>query len=449
MASPVSSTRPGPGSRYGDTAPDTICQTISTTAGTKMDFIMRMPAILERMRPTVHAEITYFLSQTQRINRPAADARQNARSGKRRKAERQERHAGEIIPPAPPLFSAEGCAVRRGVGGNAKRVAESGGEFGKAGTAEAVELGRRCSGCGRSAGVSFRTHLRWPTPVRQVSDSRVKGRDFQMFWGGIVEVRPCSPEGHLSTLWGPRATSGARADGHKQAGFTPAVKHNARRASDAGRTVCLVQTGLRASAFFSAECQRSGAPGLSSDGRADGAKQAGFTPAVKRNARRASSAFVQCVLPRRALGLRCFLLRGGQRSGAPGLSSDGRADGAKQAEFTSAVSAAPSCKFCVRTVCLVQTGLRAPPVPLKCHAQTHHELMNIVVLGLQIHAVHKAGDVAVVHHEEAVADVGGKVVGKGVGAAETHLPGENGVGCRCWNPADRRRDGCDSHVLRS
>ena len=35
------------------------------------------------------------------------------------------------------------------------------------------------------------------------------------------------------------------ADGHKQAGFTPAVKRNARRASDAGRTACLVQTGLR------------------------------------------------------------------------------------------------------------------------------------------------------------------------------------------------------------
>ena len=130
------------------------------------------------------------------------------------------------------------------------------------------------------------------------------------FGGGIVEVRPCSPEGHLSTLWGPRATSGARADGAKQAEFTSAVSA-APSCKFCVRTVCLVQTGLRASAFFSAECQRSGAPGLSSDGRADGAKQAGFTPAVKRNARRASSAFVQCVLPRRALGLRCFLLRGG------------------------------------------------------------------------------------------------------------------------------------------
>ena len=35
----------------------------------------------------------------------------------------------------------------------------------------------------------------------------------------------------------------ARVDGHKQAGFTPAVKRNARRTSPAGRTACFVQTG--------------------------------------------------------------------------------------------------------------------------------------------------------------------------------------------------------------
>ena len=335
------------------------------------------------MRPTVHAEITYFLSQTQRINRPAADARQNARSGKRRKAERQERHAGEIIPPAPPCFPPKAAPFGGASAGMQSALPNPGGSLERRGLRKPWSL----AGAVRAADAVQVCPFGPTCGGRLLSDKCrtvvLKEGISRCFGGGIVEVRPCSPEGHLSTLWGPRATSGARADGHKQAGFTPAVKHNARRASDAGRTVCLVQTGLRASAFFSAECQRSGAPGLSSDGRADGAKQAGFTPAVKRNARRASSAFVQCVLPRRALGLRCFLLRGGQRSGAPGLSSDGRADGAKQAEFTSAVSAAPSCKFCVRTVCLVQTGLRAPPVPLKCHAQTHHELMNIVVLGLQ------------------------------------------------------------------
>ena len=37
--------------------------------------------------------------------------------------------------------------------------------------------------------------------------------------------------------------SGGRADGHKQAGFTPAVKRSRRRASDAARTACPAQTG--------------------------------------------------------------------------------------------------------------------------------------------------------------------------------------------------------------
>ena len=37
--------------------------------------------------------------------------------------------------------------------------------------------------------------------------------------------------------------SGGRADGHKQAGFTPAVKRNARRASFAGCTASLAQPG--------------------------------------------------------------------------------------------------------------------------------------------------------------------------------------------------------------
>ena len=50
--------------------------------------------------------------------------------------------------------------------------------------AKAGRLGGRCPGCPVSAGVSFRTHLRWPTPVRPLPDSRNKGRDFKMFWRG-------------------------------------------------------------------------------------------------------------------------------------------------------------------------------------------------------------------------------------------------------------------------
>ena len=88
--------------------------------------------------------------------------------------------------------------------------------LGKVGTADAGVLGGRGLVCGRSAGVSLRTHLRWPTPVRRLPDSRVKGRDFRMFcWRrtrlDVIELisvqQPggkCLPENLLSTLWGPR-----------------------------------------------------------------------------------------------------------------------------------------------------------------------------------------------------------------------------------------------------
>ena len=235
------------------------------------------------------------------MNRPAADARQNARSGKRRKAERQERHAGEIIPPAPPCFPPKAAPFGGASAGMQSALPNPGGSLERRGLRKPWSL----AGAVRAADAVQVCPFGPTCGGRLLSDKCrtvvLKEGISRCFGGGIVEVRPCSPEGHLSTLWGPRATSGARADGHKQAGFTPAVKHNARRASDAGRTACLAQTGLRASAFFSAEYQRCGA-------RADGHKQAGFTPAVKRNARRASSAFVQCVLCKRAFGRRRFSL---------------------------------------------------------------------------------------------------------------------------------------------
>ena len=44
-------------------------------------------------------------------------------------------------------------------------------------------------------------------------------------------------------LWGPRTTSGVRADVRKQAEFTSAVKRGGRRASPADRTACPELTG--------------------------------------------------------------------------------------------------------------------------------------------------------------------------------------------------------------
>ena len=64
------------------------------------------------------------------------------------------------------------------------------------GTAVAGDLGWLCSVCCLSAGVSSRTHLRWPTPVRPSPDSRVKGRDFQ-----ILRERLKSGENSVGTFW--------------------------------------------------------------------------------------------------------------------------------------------------------------------------------------------------------------------------------------------------------
>ena len=51
-------------------------------------------------------------------------------------------------------------------------------------------------------------------------------------------------EGRFSTLWGPRATSGARPTAGAQPEFSSGVKRSRRRASKAVRTACLAQTGL-------------------------------------------------------------------------------------------------------------------------------------------------------------------------------------------------------------
>ena len=93
--------------------------------------------------------------------------------------------------PRTPLILPSGFAGSAGQGerDDYARSCGQGRSFGEAETADAGVLGRRGSGCGLSAGVSSRTRLRWPTPVRLSSDSRVKGRDFQMFfWGGRIQL---------------------------------------------------------------------------------------------------------------------------------------------------------------------------------------------------------------------------------------------------------------------
>ena len=84
--------------------------------------------------------------------------------------------------PRAPLFLPPGFAGSAGGRGCGCRTSCGGRTLGKAGTADAGVLGRRCSVCGLSAGVRCCAHLRWPTPVRPAPDSRVKGWDFQIFW---------------------------------------------------------------------------------------------------------------------------------------------------------------------------------------------------------------------------------------------------------------------------
>ena len=129
----------------------------------------------------------------------------------------------EIIPPAPPCFRRR-LRPRRGECVQAKRVAEA--TSGRDRLRGLGVLGGLCSDCGISAGVSSRTHLRWPTPVRPAPDSCVKGRDFQMLGengatagAGMIFRADFAGDSRmfrhggsnspsvLSTLWGVRVTS--------------------------------------------------------------------------------------------------------------------------------------------------------------------------------------------------------------------------------------------------
>ena len=99
------------------------------------------------------------------------------RQERQERQKRQERHAGEIISPAPPCFCLAASLLRQA---GVRMQSELPKRCPAGQVARLGVLGGRCSVCVRSAGVSCRTHLRWPTPVRPAPDSRVKGKDFQI-----------------------------------------------------------------------------------------------------------------------------------------------------------------------------------------------------------------------------------------------------------------------------
>ena len=127
------------------------------------------------------AEAERLGALAERKNAPAGGAKRKAggRAGKR-----QERHRGTAPYPgvmgwglfgkgtgALPLNPAGGDNLPRtpmiplrGCGGD--------GWMSVAGAAGAGRLGWRCSGCPVSAGVSFRTHLRWPTAASASRNQR-------------------------------------------------------------------------------------------------------------------------------------------------------------------------------------------------------------------------------------------------------------------------------------
>ena len=141
--------------------------------------------------------------------------------GERQK--RQERHAGEIIPPAPPCFRRR---LRHSAGRGARRqraFAETAG----------VRKGRDCEGWlpgwgGSGRGLSGRCALSRPPAVAD-TDSGHAGISVRRRKGfpdveGRIEGRfaHADRENPLSTLWGTRATSGIRPTAGKQPDSLPA-----------------------------------------------------------------------------------------------------------------------------------------------------------------------------------------------------------------------------------
>ena len=145
---------------------------------------------------------------------------------------------------APRPYSVSGADGRWGYSGegkcNAGRGALNG--QGRGVTKRPEASARRASGCNLSAGVCCRTRLRLAdrcsrfavTSVWFAGISRRGGQSAgSALWETFVGSGQSSPEARgsfcwqrnnsLSTLGGTRATSGARADGHKQAEFTSAV----------------------------------------------------------------------------------------------------------------------------------------------------------------------------------------------------------------------------------
>ncbi len=182
---------------------------------------MRMNGILERSAPSVHP-VKHILS-TEKAGK-AAGRCPGPRRGQRLRA--PERHAGEIIPPAPPCFRLAASPVggrrlagEKRQGASPFRREESMGRNAafplRFRTASAVRqllqesvfpsvcsiasagrvwawtraFCRAVSWRALSAGVCCRTRLRWPTSVRPSPDRRVDGRDFRMFGRTYVSTK--------------------------------------------------------------------------------------------------------------------------------------------------------------------------------------------------------------------------------------------------------------------
>ena len=183
---------------------------------------------------------------------------------------------------------------------------------------------RRVSDCPVSAGVRCRTRLRWPTDVSASRQRRCgwKGRFLRQSAGSTLREAFVCLNCRFSTLGQDfvcRGKPSFNAPGPFHHPFQPFFNALGPRATSGARPTAASRRDslppLNAAGVVQALCSYSvsGADGrerYSGEGNchpADGRKQAGFTPAVKRKARRAGPASVQRVRNRRAVASRMRL----------------------------------------------------------------------------------------------------------------------------------------------
>ncbi len=196
---------------------------------------------------------------------------------------RQERHAGEIIPPAPPCFRLR-LRPRRGGSVQAKRVAENRRELGKTGTARGW--------CAWRALFGLRTQCRCallrppavadscPTKSRTVVSKERISRCFLGEHRG--QFRKCRPESILSPLSpGDMGSLPDMLEGTPKSGPQVNRKSFFQRSGERGqhgisKYFWEEETSKADNADRKAFSQRSGARDLPSGGRADGRQVAGI-----------------------------------------------------------------------------------------------------------------------------------------------------------------------------